>query len=576
MVQNAGTKQRNGQVQNDTMPALPSNTYRTSNGYAFRVVVPKALRELVGKREIKKSLGKDYQKAVSQARLLALQVDRQFNELREQLAKKEALQSGLEGFLAKPIDQRLKPLTVITPELVAGLKSLWLASLETDLAWRREGVDDEDYEALQENIAALKTHIAYALARGKAEPFIPVVRTLLLGRGYDLAVSAEEERKLVLDLLPAIQEGYDILEQRQSGRMVKPAVPPNPPLPATWETASPDEGGLTWQRIFEHWRNDRQRPARTIRDAETFLAALQDFLPRSTPATLTRAQVTDWLRHERETRGNSAKTLEKKGTLVGAMFSVAVKDELLEKNPFAQFDYSRFALKEGIEPENEREPFTLEQIKRIFSKDEGLFSPEISSLSGGGGYHARVWICLLSFLSGARLDELGRLTPADIELEPVPHFCVRRGKTQSSVREVPLHPKLIELGLLNYVAAIRAAGHTSLWPNLKTRSDVFSNSEVLGKWFNRFIHETLKMPVSVVFHSFRHTFKDMCRDALIPRDLHHALTGHLKSDDDRKNVGDDYGKGFSLQTKFEQIRRIKPGFSIPKPRSYGKDVKNEI
>lgn len=576
MVQNAGTKQRNGQVQNDTMPALPSNTYRTSNGYAFRVVVPKALRELVGKREIKKSLGKDYQKAVSQARLLALQVDRQFNELREQLGKKEALQSGLEGFLAKPIDQRLKPLTVITPELVAGLKSLWLASLETDLAWRRDGVDDEDYEALQENIAALKTHIAYALARGKAEPFIPVVRTLLLGRGYDLAVSAEEERKLVLDLLPAIQEGYDILEQRQNGRMVKPAVPPTPPLPATWETACPDVGGLTWQRIFEHWRDDRQRPARTIRDAETFLAALQEFLPRSTPATLTRAQVTDWLRHERETRGNSAKTLEKKGTLVGAMFSVAVKDELLEKNPFAQFDYSRFALKEGIEPENERDPFTLEQIKRIFSKDEGLFSPEISSLSGGGGYHARVWICLLSFLSGARLDELGRLTPADIELEPLPHFCVRRGKTQSSVREVPLHPKLIELGFLNYVAAIRAAGHTSLWPNLKTRSDVFSNSEVLGKWFNRFIHETLKMPVSVVFHSFRHTFKDMCRDALIPRDLHHALTGHLKSDDDRKNVGDDYGKGFSLQTKFEQIRRIKPGFSIPKPRSYGKDVKNEI
>lgn len=570
MVQNAGTKQRNGRVQNDTMPALPSNTYRTSNGYAFRVVVPEALRELVGKREIKKSLGKDYQKAVSQARLLALQVDRQFNELRAQLAKQEALQSGLEGFLAKPIDQRLKPLTVITPELVAGLKSLWLASLETDLAWRREGIDDEDYEALQENIATLKTHIAHALARGKAEPFIPVVRTLLLGRGYDLAVSAEEERKLVLDLLPAIQEGYDILEQRQNGRLVKPADLPMPPLPAAWEAASSDESGLTWQKIFEHWRNDRPRPARTIRDAETFLAALQKFLPRSTPATLTRAQVTDWLRHERETRGNSAKTLEKKGTLVGAMFSVAVKDELLEKNPFAQFDYSRFALKEGIEPENERDPFTLEQIKRIFSKDEGLFSPEISSLSGGGGYHARIWICLLSFLSGARLDELGRLTPADIELEPVPHFCVRRGKTQSSVREVPLHPKLIELGFLDYVAAIRAAGHTSLWPNLKTRSDVFSNSEVLGKWFNRFIHETLKMPASVVFHSLRHTFKDMCRDALIPRDLHHALTGHLKDDDNRKNVGDDYGKGFSLETKLEQMKKIRPGFKIPKPLSYAK------
>lgn len=568
MVQNAGTKQRNGLDQNDSMPALPSNTYRTPYGYIFRVVVPESLRKLVGKREIKKSLGQDYQKAVSQARLLAVQVDRRFNELRKQVAEHESLQSGLENFLARPLDQRLKPLTVITPELVSALKSLWLSTLETDLTWRREGIDDDEYEDLQENIATMQRLIGQALARGKVDPFIPVARTLLLGRGYDLAVSAEEERKLVLDLLPAIQEGYDILEQRQNGRLVKPAELPTPPLPAVWEAASPDEGGLTWQSVFEHWRDDRPRPARTARDAETYLSALQEFLPRSTPATLTRAQVTDWLRHVRETRGNSAKTLEKKGTLVGAMFSVAVKDELLEKNPFAQFDYSRFALKEGIEPEDERDPFSLEQIKRIFSRDEGLFSPKISSRSGGGGYHARVWISLLSFLSGARLDEIGRLTPTDIELEPVPYFRIRRGKNQSSVRDVPLHPKLIELGFLDYVTAIRAAGHTSLWPNLKTRSDVFSNSEVLGKWFNRFIHETLKMPASVVFHSFRHTFKDMCRDALIPRDLHHALTGHMKSDDDRKNVGDDYGKGFSLETKFKQISRIEPGLNLPKPSPY--------
>lgn len=86
------------------------------------------------------------------------------------------------------------------------------------------------------------------------------------------------------------------------------------------------------------------------------MRALATCLPKATPASLTRAQVTEWLRHERETRGNSAKTLEKKGTLVGALFSVTVKDELLEKNPFAGFDYSRFTAKEGLADPNEREP----------------------------------------------------------------------------------------------------------------------------------------------------------------------------------------------------------------------------
>ena len=36
-----------------------------------------------------------------------------------------------------------------------------------------------------------------------------------------------------------------------------------------------------------------------------------------------------------------------------------------------------------------------------------------------------------------------------------------------------------------------------------------------------------------VFHSFRGTFKDNCRRAGIPPDVHHALTGHAPG-----NVGD--------------------------------------
>lgn len=66
------------------MPALPSNCYRTPHSYIFRIVVPELLRSALGKRETKKSLGNDYREALSQARLLALQVDKQFADLYEQ------------------------------------------------------------------------------------------------------------------------------------------------------------------------------------------------------------------------------------------------------------------------------------------------------------------------------------------------------------------------------------------------------------------------------------------------------------------------------------------------------------
>ena len=43
----------------------------------------------------------------------------------------------------------------------------------------------------------------------------------------------------------------------------------------------------------------------------------------------------------------------------------------------------------------------------------------------------------------------------------------RNIKTQSGNRAVPLHPKLIDLGLLNYVTEIKSKNETKLFPNLK-------------------------------------------------------------------------------------------------------------
>ena len=56
---------------------------------------------------------------------------------------------------------------------------------------------------------------------------------------------------------------------------------------------------------------------------------------------------------------------------------------------------------------------------------------------------------------------------------------------------------------------------------------------------------------SKVFHSFRHTFKRMCRDAGIGEELYDALTGHSGG-----GVGRRYGGGFGLKALSEAIGRI--------------------
>ncbi len=79
---------------------------------------------------------------------------------------------------------------------------------------------------------------------------------------------------------------------------------------------------------------------------------------------------------------------------------------------------------------------------------------------------------MIGLYSGARLNEIGQLTLSHISLDPVPHFRILHAKNQSSTQDVPIHPKLIELGFLDYVEAIRNAGHITLWPFLRSRGKI--------------------------------------------------------------------------------------------------------
>lgn len=64
----------------------------------------------------------------------------------------------------------------------------------------------------------------------------------------------------------------------------------------------------------------------------------------------------------------------------------------------------------------------------------------------------------------------------------------------------------------------------------------------------------------MVFHSFRHTFKDYARLAGIEEGIQRQIMGHSSGD-----VADNYGSGFPLHKLVEGIKRYKvPGLVIAK------------
>ena len=55
-----------------------------------------------------------------------------------------------------------------------------------------------------------------------------------------------------------------------------------------------------------------------------------------------------------------------------------------------------------------------------------------------------------------------------------------------------------------------------------------------------------------VFHSFRHAFKDACRNSGIHQEIHDAFTGHAGS-----NAGSAYGSGASIKRLVGQMAKLK-------------------
>ena len=236
----------------------------------------------------------------------------------------------------------------------------------------------------------------------------------------------------------------------------------------------------------------------------------------------------------------SPKTINKKLSNLSTFFGWLKDQGYVESNPF-----SGLAVR-YVSSRRKRDPFTPKQLATIFSS--GVFEAGHQSRPRGATWQdlENYWIPLIGMFTGMRLGEIAQLTTEDIrQVQDIWVFDVhdRAGnqlKTASSNRQVPVHHRLIDLGLLTYRDDVAAAGHHRLFPELEKASDGFESS-AFSKRFARYLAKCgVKIDQRLTFHSFRHTIKDLMREAGVDRSLQDAICGH---DDGSVQAG--YGRGYS-------------------------------
>jgi len=528
-----------------------------STSYHFRLRVPDDLKDLVPHQELRYSLRtgdpkEAHYRAVKLAREMqgVFQRLRQFTPLRrggmtKELTKAEIdklIKEHLRAALHEAEQERISGPTLTEGQLEDRLEALEFLSSDdqADLALR-------DYKRVSR-----------------------YVDDLLQEKGLDIDRKSDTYRTLCRELLKARILGFQIDQKRAAGDYNGQRLEPG----VRGETFGETETGPTFSEVMNQYAEEQRRAGTWLPKSEhEVMACLQMVLAitgdipireidhatmrevkqtlMSLPPNIRKSpkyrdlSIPEILALKPETTAHPS-TINKTLIRASTLFRWAVKNGYMERNPA---EGMQIASKKR--EDEERAAFTKEDLKLLFG------SPDY-----GKGPSYTYWVPLIGLYTGMRLDEICQLHLEDIrEVEGVWVFDVnskgdRKVKTKSSARLIPVHSKLIELGLLRHIESLRKEGHERLFPEIRKRRDGYGHT--VSKWFARY-RDRLGLREEGVkkdFHSFRHTFADHLKQAQIEPTVISELMGHRV---ESISLGR-YGKRYSPKVLREAVERLEfPG-----------------
>lgn len=336
----------------------------------------------------------------------------------------------------------------------------------------------------------------------------------------------------------------------------------------TEAAAKPQEDGPTIDGVVDRWAKERRREGKSL---ETHRAVARRFteLVGSLPvANISKRDVLTFKDGLLE-GGDTPANVNVKLTRLRTLLNFAFHNDLIASQPA-----SGISVLDPDADRNRRKPFDRASLAAIFGSP--IYAKGERPTQGRG--EAAYWLPLLALYTGARLEELGQLRPSDVRRETyldaddaeaaawVIHITedVEAGlkiKNAGSERLVPVHADLERLGFVQFAQAAKTAGQARLFPDLRPNKYGRLTAK-WGEWFGAYKRDVCGVTdARLVFHSFRHTFKDLARHAGMVEAVQRQIMGHSG-----KDVADDYGQGYSLHQLVEGMKLYRvPGFKLPPP-----------
>ncbi|MCJ8320194.1 MAG: site-specific integrase [Colwellia sp.] len=185
-----------------------------------------------------------------------------------------------------------------------------------------------------------------------------------------------------------------------------------------------------------------------------------------------------------------------------------------------------------------RKAYTSEQLKELFKLAERYGNNDI-----------RYWLIMIGRYTGARMNEICQLKPEDVTTDVI-HIRGEILKTDNASRSIPTHPKLVELGLLDWVGNCIEKRLFHEWKPVKG-----SYSHKGSRWFshnNPYKSDIKGEKAEVDFHSLRHTVASELKQAGVASQYAAQILGHSNG-----NITyDRYGKTVNLTALKEAVDAI--------------------
>ncbi len=510
-----------------------SYLHRAPNGvYYFRMGIPADLRPfMAGKREIKRSLGLKDREA---AKALIPDMTKTAHALLKQAERDKAAAVSAPVIPPKPPSQ-------------------------IEREWKRWEADQLQAELVADDLFASDSEIE------RLEPVMDA-----LAAGIETAASPADVARAGKLLVGHERENAGALIASMQARYGKPARASESQNQAI-DYKDHGKGKYLDTDILDGWAAERKPSPRGKdaywRDAKLF----NSMMGRKSVELITKADVMAYKRKLIADPTRSQVNVRDRLAYLRTLLEWAAQEDIVPVN------VARDVKMAVTERGEKRKDFSVDDLNALFA---GPVHAKGERPKGGYG-EAVYWLPLLALFMGARREEIGQLRVQDVK--PVAYiddddkrqevWCIditdtpdddalpNQIKNEASNRLVPLHPKLIELGFIDYVQKLPdQAGR--VFPGLKAVGIGKKLTDKVGQWFSRYKQGCGIEDKAKVFHSFRHTWKTHAVDAGIPERVCRQFQGH-----EGKDAADKYGAAPSMRVMVAAIASYRvPGLVIPEPR----------